>query len=624
MNCPFCNQTIPDGSAFCGFCGKKLDEVQPEVEAPETVPDEATEAAVEEAVETAASSASSLYGVPESAVSAPAFSLYGVPETAVSAPVSSASGTEASGAAVTVTEAPTENRTNAGTSPVNLAKAQSAADARNTANPANDMANQIRNGLQGAAQAAQGDAKAAAAAVKSGRFKDLLRNKTVLICCAAVIVIILLIVIIACCASGGSKLKIKGSYYRVNDGGDVVYLYNGAVVKGTDFSSKCMTVAASLDETAVLVKDGDELYMLKNGKAALITDEFDTSSASISANGKTVAYASDDAVYVYTGGKPKKIADIENDDYCFPVVSPDGKAVAFSDMDDDDINTYAWKGGKAIDLDADIIPFSISNGGKMIYGVDLSGDLSYIRNLKKDADEKIDSISSLAGISLDHTKLLYISDGSTYCFDTSMDDEEGVRITRGVISMISDFSYQELPYIENFKKFYGWKNGDLYEYFRKGKGYDDEKLVSDASGLSLSEDGKSFVYLDDGDVMKGTLSNAKNAKKVGKDAISFRANDSLSSVFYLDDDYNLRYAGKDGKIASDVGKYLVTDGGVCVFSDTDDELYYSVKGGAKKKAGLDDIESLGIRNDVVYVVSDGELYTSTNGKSFKKTGVEVD
>ncbi len=623
MNCPFCNQTIPDGSTFCGFCGKKLDEAQPEAEVSESVSDEAAEViedveeavsdaysnaenAVESAAETAASAASSLYGVPESAVSAPA--------------------SPASEAAATVMEAPTETQTNAGASRVDLGKAQPAADARNTAKPANDVTKQIRNGLQGAAQAARGDAQAAAAAVKSGRFKDLLKNKTVLICCAAVIVVILLIVIIACsAAAGGSKYEIKGGYYRVKDGSDVVYLYNGAVVKGTEFSSKCSSIASSLDGTVTLVKDGDDLYMLKKGKASLITDEFDTSNASISANGKTVAYTSDDAVYVCSGGKPKKIADVENDEYCFPVVSPDGKYVAFSDLDDDDINTYAWKGGKAIDLDADIVPFSISNGGKMIYGIDLSGDLRFIRNLKKDADEKIDSLSSVTGISFDHTKILYTNGGSTYCFDTSINDEEGVRITRGVISPAADFAYQNsVPYIENFKKFYGEEDGDLYKYFRKGKDYDDEKLVSDANALSLSEDGKSFVYLDDGDVMKGTLSNAKNAKKVGKDAVSFRANDSLGSVFYLDDDSNLRYAGKDGKIASDVNSYLVTDGGVCVFSDADDELYYSVKGGAKKKAGLEDIESLRISNGVVYVVSDGELYTSTNGKSFKKTGVEAD
>ncbi len=624
MNCPFCNQTLPDGSAFCGFCGKKLTEPE-QNEVPDSIPDEAADAIepaeeivsgdyagaendAEPETETAASAASSLYGVPETAVSAPNTSAYTSAAPEASASVTAASAGE-----------------QANVSHVNLGKAQPAANAQAPAKTGNDVAEKIGKAVRGAAQAARGDAQSAAAAVKSGRFKDLLRNKTVLICCAALIVIILLIVIIACCAAaGGSKLKVKGAYYRAKDGSDIVYLYNGSVVKGTEFSSKCSTIDSSLDETIALVKDNEDLYLLKSGKAVLITDEFDTSNASISANGKTVAYASDDAVYVYTGGKPKKIADLEDDRFCMPIISPDGKVVAFSDIDDDDINTYAWKGGKAIDLDADIIPFSVSNGGKMIYGADLSGDLCFIKNLKKDADEKIDSMSTIAGISIDHTKLLYISGGSTYCFDPSIDDEDGVRITRGEVTPISDFSYHSsAPYIESFKKFYGKENGNLYKYFRKGKGYDDEKLVSDANNLALSEDGKSFVYIDDGDVMKGTLSNAKNAKKVGKDAISYRSNESLSNVFYIDDDSNLRYAGKDGKIASDVTKYIVTDGGVCVFSDEDGDLYYSVKGGEKKKAGLDDIESVVIRNGVVYVVSDGELYTSTNGKSFKKTGVDV-
>ncbi|MGN0678583.1 MAG: hypothetical protein ACI4JS_02855 [Oscillospiraceae bacterium] len=606
MNCPFCNQPIREGAAFCGVCGKRLaDAVNTEAEA-QTESAEAVQTA--EAAENVAQEVGSAASV--------------IADTTVEAEAADVTTPDAAGNAT-----PDTSNNVQSVSAVNLGKNNSASDSQENTASANNVADQVRDGIQDVAAAVQSDTQGAVAAVKSGNFKELLKNKTFLICCAALIAVILLIVIIAgCAAAAGSAHKVKGSYYCAEDGGDAVYFYNGSIVKGVDLSASSSVLATSLDGTVAVVEDGTDLYLFKSGKATLITDDFDTSNASISANGKTVAYVSDDCVYLYTGGKPKKIADLENDKYCYPVISPNGKVIAFSDKDDDDIQTYVWKGGsKAIDLDSDIIPFSVSNGGKMIYGADESGNLCFIQNLKKSGEEKIDSISRLSGISLDHTKLLYVSDGATYCFDTSMDKEDGVRITRGVITPFYDFSYQgSVPYINDFKKFYGKENGNLYKYFRKGKEYDDEKLLSDVGSMILSENNKSFVYIDDGDVMKGTISNAKNAKKIAKDAISVRANDSLSAIFYCDDDRTLRFAGKDGKIASDVKRYVVTDGGVCVFSDYDGDLYYSVKGGEKKKTSLDEISSLVIRNDVIYVVSDGELYTSTNGKSFKKTGVDAD
>lgn len=583
MNCPFCDQIIPDGSTFCGYCGNKLDgEGQSQEEISESVYEEQTG---EEAYATATDA-------------------------------------EAPEEAETFDRTPEESETAFGTD-FNEAP-QAATD--NQAASQNDVVDQLKNGIRDAAQTARTDTQQAVADVKNGNFKSLLKNKTFIICCAAIIaVIILVVVIVIINVAAGSKYKVKGFYYRTQDDDEVTYLYNGRIVEGVDLSSDSSMLARSLDGTVALVMDDGELYIFRNGKSDKITNDFNSNVASLSSDGKVVAYPSDDALYVYTGGKPKKIADIEDDRYCKPVISPNGKVIAYADYDDDDVKTYAWKGGKPIDLDAKIIPYSVSNGGSIIFGKTLDSDLRIIRNLKKSADEKIEENTDVAGISMDHTKLLYTSDGETYCFDTSIDGEEGVRIAKDYVSPFSDFTYRDnIPYVENFKEFYGEKKGNVYRFFRKGKSYDDEKIISDANNLMLSEDNKSFVYIDDGDIMKGTLSNAKNAKEIGKDARSFIANETLSSVFYIDDDDNLRYAGKDGKITSDVSRYDVTDEGVCVFSDKDGDLYYSSKGGEKQKAGLDDITSIYCYKGAVYVVSDGELYISKNGKSFEKTGLDVD
>lgn len=603
MNCPFCNQNIPDGSTFCGYCGNKLPE------AAQAVAEDAAAAAVETA-ETVQSAENVVNNAVESAAAVAAV---------VETPAAEVPAAEATVAEVPAAEAPVSDTASA---PVNLGKA---AEGVGEDKQENEVVNQIKEGVQEAAEAVQNDTREAVAAVKSGNFADLLKNKTFLICCGVLLAVIFLVVIIAGCAAlGKSGSKVKGTYVPIASDGDLVVFYNGKQMKGVDLSSSASLLDGTPDGTTGILEDDDSLYLLKNGKITKITDDFDTTRARISANGKTVVYVSDDSVYVYTGSKPQKIADLEDDRYCNPVVSPDGKVVVYADMDDDDVKTYAWKGGsKVIDLDTDIKPISVSNGGKIIFGENRKGDLYFLRNLKPGTDEKLRELDDVVGISTDHTKLLYTSEGSTYCFDLSISAKEDVRITRNTIRPYAETYYDDVPYIDNFKSFLGRENGSVYKYFRKGKEYDDEKLISSPDAILISDDYKSFVYVDDDDVMKGTFANAKNAKKVGKDAISLRGSGDLKTVFYLDDDRTLRYAGKDGKIASDVNKYVVMDNGVCVFSDYDGELYYSVKGGEKKKTGLDEISGLSVRGDILFVVSDDMLYMSKNGKTFAKTGVDV-
>lgn len=648
MNCPFCNFELPDGAMFCGSCGKKLSEVQEQpadtAQAVETAeaaevtevaeaPVQETEAAeVAETVETVEESAAEAQEQSGSVLS----STFAPPETAVEVTAAAETDTPAEEVAAVetveeVAEAVQETVSEA-VEPVSaestVTTAGAPVEAVSVASVNTAKAEAPKAGGVDIGAAVQEDVQQAAAAIKNKDFNSLFKSKTFIVC-AVLIVLILLIVIVAgisAAASGGSKYETKGSYYFVESDDEGIFFYNGKQVKGIELTDSADAIAYSPDGTTILVEDGEDLYIIKGGKATLITDEFDTSTANISSNGKTVAYVSDDTLFVYTGGKSKQVAELEDDVYCEPVISPDGKIIAYADYDDDDIKTYVWKGGKAIDLDSDIVPFSVSNGGKFIYGVTRDGELSYIKGMKANADEKIDDASGVVGIDYDHTKLLYTSEGDTYCYDPSLNKEDGVRVDKSVVTPYgSDYYMSYIPYIENFKSFYGISGDNIYKYSRKGKEYNDDKVLSGVSSLRLSEDFKSFVYIDDDDnLMKGTLSNAKNEKEVDSDVKSIRANKSLKNVFYLDDDYNLRYMGKDDKIASDVDRYLVTEGGICVFYDEDDDLYYSVKGGAKKDAGLSDVSSLTISNNVVFVVADDELYISTNGKSFKSTGIEVD
>lgn len=625
MNCPFCNSILPESSSFCGYCGKKLADYQePIAEVAQNSAESVTDAAAQSAAQpvdatVAADEVSADTAATENTLSdtfAPSDKAAVAPDADLTAKSDAAA--EQPSAAL--------NSADTAANSINLGKDDAASSAADNAQTGNKKSQKSASEFKKIGETLRSDAQQATAAVKSRNFKELFKSKVFYICCTALVVILIILIgVVASLGSDSSAYDVKGYYYAADDGDSIVYLYNGKIVKNTDFTSYASVLDRTPDGTAIVVEDDEALYLINEGKVSRICNDFDSDSASISANGKTVAYITDDCVYVYTGGKSKKIASLETSSST-PVISPDGKTVAFCDVDDDDINTYVWKGGKVIDLDSDIDPFSVSNGGKYIYGTSRSGYLYYIKGLKKNSEEKIDSFSYLVGIDYDHTKLLYVSSDGTYCFDPSVDDEDAIRIVkRSVYPIASSYYHNSTPYIENFKSFYGKSNGAVYEYFRKGKSYDDEKILSDVESILLSDDQKSFVYIDgDGDLMKGTMSNAKNEKKVAKNVASIRANDTLKNVYYCDEDSNLRYVGKDGKIASDIRRYYVTDSGVCVFYDTDGDLYYSVKGGEKKKAGLDEISSLVISNDIVYVVSDDELYISTNGKTFNKTGLEID
>ncbi len=174
MNCPNCNSPVPEGAAFCGVCGKSLKDVATNAEPVAETPVE---------------------NVPE------------VADVVSEAPVESIS--ESSNVVV-------------GTLP----------QVGETPKPENDVAEQIKDGFQNVTKAVQEDTQEAVAAVKNGKFGELLKNKTFLICCGAIVAVILLVIIIACCAAmGSSNDKVKGSYYMVDDGSNTVFFYNGKLIK---------------------------------------------------------------------------------------------------------------------------------------------------------------------------------------------------------------------------------------------------------------------------------------------------------------------------------------------------------------------------------------------------------
>lgn len=668
MTCPFCNKELPDGSQFCGFCGKKLsapapipvpvpveevkeqaenvaEEVKTEVsEVAETAENTASEA-VEEVNEQAANAAekvkTEVSEVAETAENTASEAVEAVKEqtanvaeevkTEVSEVAETAENTVSEAveavkeqAANVAEEVKTEVSEVAETAKPEEApsaeslNAQPAEEAKPAEAPVGNSWNFGQGAVETAADAADtANAAEPAEGAKTIDFMKLIKSKTFIICCAAVVLFIVLIAVIANVAAANmNKSPIKGGYYSVNSDGEVVYFYNGKQIKGTDFSGGAGTISVSADRTCALVGDGDSLYYLSNGKCSEITDEYG-GNAILSANGKTAVYAEDDALYAFTGGKSKSITDAEGD-ITGVAVSPDGKTVVFSDYDDGDYNAYAWNGSKVIDLDAKMSVYTVSNGGKMIYG-SAGGKFAYIKNLKADSMEKLRDFDGVTDISTDHNKILFKSGSSVYYFDSSAKEE--IKVSGSSFYTIAPGNYSTT--LDSFNKFYGYSGNGIYKFSRKGSEFDKDKIISGVDDYILSADGKTFFIFDDDELLKISASNPDKEKTIAEDVYSFKSDHSGKFIYFLDEDCDLRYvSSKNKKVGNDVSKYLVNDSGVCVFVNDDGDLYCSSKGGEKKKL-LSDVTSLSKVNDIFYAVSDDELYVSTNGKKFTSTGVDM-
>ncbi len=591
MFCPYCGKELDDGSRFCIHCGERLEEDTPEstVEAAMETVEKAVEA-VNETVDNAAET---------------------VKETAEDAVEAAAETAEKAAEAATET---VENISEAASETMKDVTEKVTETAQNAAETASDTAESPEE------ITIEKDETAKAINVLA-----LAKNKKVLIITAAAVLFVLLTVLIALFGSisgSSGSTAIKGVYYVYNDSGEGSVIYNGKKIKSTDLSSSADIAAESYDGSKAVLRDGDKaLYYLSDGRISKITEEFNIAMINMSADGSTVVYVYDDAIYTYKGGKATKAADIEDGLAAPAVVSPNGDTIAYAETNGDKISTYAVKNGKHIDLDAKVIPFSVSNGGGIVYGLDKNFKLSYIKNLKADSAESVKSMSLnfTPVLSSDNKQVLFASDSGIYYFDSSLKEE--IKITGNSIDVV----YPEggIRCYDNLKEFIAYSDGKVVKFTRKGDDFDKETLASSVKSCILSADGKKLVYAQGDDLYRISVSNPDNKDQLGSEILDYDADKDLKHVYLLNQDNVLRYAdgkSKNGKkIIDDVGDFVVNPDGVCVFTDDEDTLYYSAGGGDKKKAGLDDINGfVEITHNMVYVESDGDFYISTDGKKFAK------
>ena len=621
MFCHFCGKEVEDSSIFCTNCGKRLaDDADSAVEAAK----ETVEKAVEAVNETADNAAEAVKEITEENVETAAEAAKDAAETA--AEVVNDTAQEVTEGVESAVETAAESSEGA----VEAAAENAAETVKETAESAAEPTELVLKAPEEIPIGADGAENTAVGSVLS--------KKKIAVIAAAVAVFVVLVVLIACLgsAAGSSKIgtRIKGDHYMTTIDDETIVFYNGKKLSGAELPFHALIGVTSADGAAAvaygdMIAYGDTgLFYLSDEKITEITDET-CYQFELSLDGSTVAYSYGNDIYLFADGKSKKAASGKEVISDF-VISPNGDTVVYVETDGSGrYSTYAVKGGKVIDLDARIYPLSVSNGGSVIYGMDKNSKLCYIKNLKADSSESVGAFNGMGYCftNADNKQIVYDSGNGTYYFDTSLD--EPIKIAGNGVIPIYPSGGVEL--IDDFKSFVAFSNGRIYEYTRKGKDYDSEKLaaVRELTELTvkLSSDGKTLLYLNsDGELCRVDVSKPDDKKVLAEDVVGFFADDSLKHIYFGNQDEDVRYydgKSKNGKkIFSEESTAVgggITPNGVLVFADEDGDLYYSDRGGDKKKAGIDDVTYIFDTRGAVYVDADGDKYVSMDGKKFTKS-----
>ena len=329
-----------------------------------------------------------------------------------------------------------------------------------------------------------------------------------------------------------------------------------------DYSRAIFTAYDEYDEMMLYYIDTDL-------EAKLIAEDVDASY--ISYTGEYVVYLQDveddvaGDLYIYCV-KTGDITKLDKNVYPYGItMSPNGKVVCYiKDYKSEDKNTLCIGGigrdSKEIDDDG-CRPLAVTDNGKYVYYINADRKL-YLYNGKESA--KITSgIDGECWLNKDATEILYTKDGKTYYHTVKMD--EAVKIASDKLLDVivpSDvvYFYGGNAYLVGVSTFKGavlscsekilWLND---------KGTETVKICANSDLYQLSEDGKSFIYVERGDLYKIKKLNEKMEAVVICDDMTVEdmaASADLSKIYIANDEdlYYVKGENKFEKITNDLAE----------------------------------------------------------------------
>lgn len=470
----------------------------------------------------------------------------------------------------------------------------------------------------------------------NGTYSNESSNKKIFIIAGIAVILVVLIAVISIIAvsSGGAGYTSIDKIYS-----EPIFDDNGLHIF---YGKKQLTIDCDGDvsykyeynrgKTAIAVfSDKNELFFAHNGKLELVADDKKINElTAISNDGSALLYAIDDELFLFKNGKSKTIGEFD-DTLVDGVIAPNGGAVAYCTVNDEyEYECYAYNGKEIVEI-GKYYPVSISNNASILYAVKTKNDkLCVIKNLDDKTEETIKSITGTFSynttLSEDCKSILFNNDDGTYLYNPSL--KEAIKVSKDHVSVM--YPGHSTKTLGSFDNFVGYSNGAAYRFIRKGNEFEKNKIANISYTYQLSTDGKKLIYMD-GDKLYLIDTVKKDAEKIkiGKDVYSFcGASDDLKHIYYISDNELLYTTGKEDsaeKIYDDVNGSIVSPNGVCVFTDEDEELYYSNKGKEKKKVeGIDEVDDGDESGNIIFIISDDEVYISSDGCKFEKADIEID
>lgn len=467
------------------------------------------------------------------------------------------------------------------------------------------------------------------AKIKGFDFKALLKEpKKLIIPAAAVAAVLVLIILISVIASaGGDAVTAKMTYHFVEVDDEYMLLCDDKIIE--EGLEDAYIVSKSMDGTVALYNSDDELFAIQGKKSVSITDEYNT--AVLSVNGAYVAILDYDDVLTVYNTKNGEGTEIAEDVEAFSM-SPDGKTVVYTVDDDGDSVTYLYKGKDSIELGEDLYPLTVSNGGKLIYCVDVEKD-NLVTVDAKGNTEKIagDPNSSRFFLNEDHTQLIFQADGKWYA---SVKGGEKIKLTSDSSFFFLNYQYgaSHITVLDYSSYVITYPTSDLRNHYVvlddnvswMDNKWELTKAAKDVEEAYVSADGKTLVYLkDNGKLQKVTSKKLDDPVDLAEDVYSFMPVSDCSAVYYINEDEELIFqkGTKEGKrVGDDVEGILITHDDYCFFG-SDDEVY-GTKNGSKKVLISDEMDDMNITATVVVIWTDYDdgdcnISVATKGNKFK-------
>lgn len=462
------------------------------------------------------------------------------------------------------------------------------------------------------------------------------------------LLIIAISIIVSVCGGGNGFIASENAMIATVDDDMVIVLWNKKMIETKIEADYIEEQVTNLDGTvlAFLTNEGD-LCVAKGKKVTKVAEDVAYFELSVDGSGIAFLNYSDDEcnLCLYNVGSKKTVTAVEDCDftsmsyYGFEL-APDGDSLAYYDFDVEEFEATLmfFNGKKSIKItSSEVELLGLSNDGKYIYAIAENDgvDTLYAYNKKGDRDKIGVCTNSTVYFNDDHTQILYLNEGKTYC---SVKGKEGTKLSSSKAALITSTDSASFscgsaityPVADLFNHVYAVYNDGQYNLWLLKKNFDKSvKLVSDVSDWMLDADCEYVYYLDDNGclcVLKISHGDdaSDKAKLLAEDVENYVVTSDRKKVYFISDDALYSCNAKNGNskktVASDdvSAYYLVLNAKDVVYYILDGDCY-ACSNGRKGTKVLSDAEGLmGYGNGVVYAGTDDTLYVTDGSKKLTK------